>query len=100
MRRPELIKAYRDNGDQIPSLMIHVFLSRILRFLGKPCLMNCRSFSRPFYGFKLGRAAGPVQELNVMPKRHAILSVKSGSYWSGLSLLVAKYQLWMSAANF
>ena len=77
MGKPELIKAYRDNGDQVAH---DPRFSRFGRFLRKtsldelPQLFNVLTSNLSLVG---PRALVP-EELSVYAKRHAILSVKSG----------------------
>lgn len=77
MGKPELIKAYRDNGDQIPHDPRFSRLGRFLRATSLdeiPQLFNVLSGDLSLVG---PRALVP-QELDAYAKRHAILSVKSG----------------------
>src|SRR3989344_4923756 len=77
MGKPELIRAYRDNGDQIPNDPRFSFVGRLLRFTSLdelPQLFNVIKGDLSLVG---PRALVP-EELDVYAKRHAILSVKSG----------------------
>jgi len=77
MGRPELIKTYRENGDQIPH---DPRFSRIGRFLRSTSLDELPQLFNVFLGdlSLVGPRALVPEELNVYEKRHAILSVKSG----------------------
>lgn len=77
MGRPELIKVYRDNGDQIPK---DPRFSAIGRFLRKTSLDELPQLINIVKGdiSLVGPRALIPRELASYKKRHAILSVKSG----------------------
>ncbi len=77
MGRPELIKQYRENGDQIPHDPRFGLLGRVLRKTSLdelPQLFNVLKGDLSLVG---PRALVP-EELDLYEKRHAILAVKSG----------------------
>lgn len=75
--RPELIKLYRDSGDQIPN---DPRFSAIGRFMRKTSIDEVPQLINVFLGdiSLVGPRALVPQELATFKKRHAILSVKSG----------------------
>lgn len=77
MGRPELIKPYRENGDQIPD---DPRISKIGRFLRRSSLDELPQLFNVIKGdlSLVGPRALIPQELSVYEKRHTILSVKSG----------------------
>jgi len=77
MGRPELIKLYRDGGDQIPK---DPRFSRIGRFLRKTSLDELPQLINVVKGdiSLVGPRALIPRELEAYSKKHAILSVKSG----------------------
>ncbi len=77
MGRPELIKLYRENGDQLPDDPRYGKLGRLIRKTSLDELPQLFNVIRGDLSLVGPRALIP-QELNVYKKRHAILSVKSG----------------------
>jgi len=77
MGRPELIKIYRENGDQIPN---DPRFSRIGSFLRSSSLDELPQLFNVLKGdlSLVGPRTLVPEELNLYEKRHAILSVKSG----------------------
>ncbi len=75
--RPELIKLYRENGDQVPK---DPRFSSIGRFMRKTSLDELPQLINVFRGdiSLVGPRALVPQELATFKKRHAILSIKSG----------------------
>jgi exopolysaccharide biosynthesis polyprenyl glycosylphosphotransferase len=77
MGQPELIKQFRDNGDQLPNDPRWTYFGKFLRASSLdelPQLFNVLTGDLSLVG---PRALIP-QELSVYEKRHTILSVKSG----------------------
>ncbi|GAC1387382.1 MAG: sugar transferase [Candidatus Saccharimonadales bacterium] len=77
MGRPELIKQYRDHGDQIPNDPRYGWFARFLRQTSLDELPQLINVIRGDLSLVGPRALIP-QELSIYEKRHAILSVKSG----------------------
>lgn len=77
MGRPELIKLYRENGDQLPDDPRYGQLGRLIRKTSLDELPQLFNVIRGDLSLVGPRALIP-QELSVYNKRHAILSVKSG----------------------
>lgn len=77
MGRPELIKIYRENGDQLPNDPRITTFGRFLRRTSLDELPQLINVVRGDISLVGPRALVP-QELDVYDKRHAILSVKSG----------------------
>lgn len=77
MGKPELIKAYRENGDQIPNDPRFSAIGRFLRRTSLDELPQLFNVLRGELSLVGPRALVP-EELGVYEKRHAILSVKSG----------------------
>ncbi len=77
MGKPEFIKVYRENGDQIPN---DPRVSRIGRFLRKTTLDELPQLINVVRGelSLVGPRALVPEELSMYEKKHAILSVKSG----------------------
>jgi len=77
MGKPELIKKYRDNGDQLPE---DPRLTAMGRFMRRTSLDELPQLFNVFRGdiSLVGPRALIPEELAVYKKRHAILSVKSG----------------------
>jgi len=77
MNRPELIRVYRENGDQLPR---DPRVSRLGRFLRQTSLDELPQLLNVLRGdlSLVGPRALIPQELSLYEKRHAILSVKSG----------------------
>lgn len=77
MKRPELIKTYRDNGDQLPD---DPRITAIGHFLRRSSLDELPQLFNVIKGdiSLVGPRALVPEELSVYEKRHTILSVKSG----------------------
>src|SRR5882672_11472448 len=75
--RPELIKLYRENGDQVPK---DPRFSAIGRFMRKTSLDELPQLINVFLGdiSLVGPRALVPEELATFKKKHAILSIKSG----------------------
>lgn len=77
MGRPELVKSYRDNGDQMPNDPRVTKLGRFLRRTSLDELPQLINVVRGDISLVGPRALIP-EELDIYDKRHTILSVKSG----------------------
>lgn len=77
MGKPELIKQYRDNGDQIPNDPRFSFVGRIMRPLSLDELPQFFNILKSDISLVGPRALIP-QEINLAQNKHHIMSVKSG----------------------